>query len=696
MKRSNLKAALQQMKEQHRKGVFFVLAIVSLLGAMTFVGMSVDLGMITVTKTRMQSAVDAAALAAAQEIVVGIREAGEQGQTDVQTVQAIAASAARDMAEHVCSLNGLYIDKANDVELGNRILAEDGVSYVETWGAPPYNMVKVTIRKTNSDLTKPDAKLPLIFAPVTGERAQAITADATAFIESRDIVAVLDYSGSMTFDSVYRSATVNRMGTQPITDGLDDIWDALAASDVRFSDDSDTPKFPTDGFGAIDSYEGVYISSDSVNDVYDQLNLEATGPTTSDKTVRFYDWDNYNGGLLVELGPGTYNLNNLSGNVDDDINSFKADDGLTVTLWDFANEGGWQFGPRTGNVSSMGSFSNDAEWVVITDTDSSGSDGQSYVAFPQEGKSGGSLKGKPSESESEDMWKDYIEYVMDDSNLNRGGLRKRYGYRSLMHYLVDERYENDESEDLWRAPIYPFHAMKEGVTMLATFLDNLGYGDQLGLVTYATTSRRETGIDEEGADYVVDLGENHLTSEVMDVDLIQRQKQSGHYNVSTGIGYGVEDARELLDEQGRYGAQKAILLMTDGQSNQYPSDFGTSSLPSDWNWNEITDFDGDGQADVRFDSSYNGGGNNDGNWRAALHTFLRAKEAFDAGYIVHTVSIGSGADTGLMGAIANLSGGEYVHIESGATQQEMEEDLEAAFAILAGQVPPARLVIEGQ
>ena len=116
-------------------------------------------------------------------------------------------------------------------------------------------MVKVTIRKTNSDLTADDAKLPLIFAPVTGERAHAITADATAFIESRDIVSVLDFSGSMTVsDSQFRSETVNRLGLNGVTDSLDDIWDALVASDVRFSDDSSTEKFPSDGFGDIDSY----------------------------------------------------------------------------------------------------------------------------------------------------------------------------------------------------------------------------------------------------------------------------------------------------------------------------------------------------------------------------------------------------------------------------------------------------------
>ncbi|HIE96168.1 MAG TPA: VWA domain-containing protein [Planctomycetes bacterium] len=684
MKRSSLSKAVAHLKEQRRKGVFFVLAIISLMAAMTFVGMSVDLGMITVTKTRMQASADAAALAAAQEIVIGIRTAAEQGESDMQTIQAIAAAAAKTMAVRVADLNGFYIDPAIDVSLGNRLLNEDGVTYTETYGTPPYNMVKVEIRKTNEDPSQADAKLPLIFAPVVGERAQSIRADAVAFIESRDIVAVLDYSGSMAFDSQFRSDTVNRLGLTGVTDGLDDIWDALVASDVRFSDEASTPKFPAEGFGNINSYAGTYISSRTTSTIFDQLDLGGTGGG-----VRFYDYDNYST-LMMELGVGTYDLNNMSGNVDDDINSFEIPAGYTVTLWDFSNEGGWQSGPHTSDVSSLGGYSNDAEWIVITSSEAS----DDYVPFPQEGKDGsGNLNGKPSRNESESLWNGYISYVKN--NLSSYGYRKDYGYRTLMQYLISQKKANNQSEDLWRAPIYPHHGMKEGVTMLATFLNNLGYGDHLGLVTYATTSRIETGLWEDGADVTVDLIGEHLTDNVMAIDTIQRHKQAGHYNSATGIGYGLEDARDLLDDQGRYGAQKAILLMTDGQSNQYPSGYGTGSLPAGWIWNDITDFDGDGSADVIIDSSYVSGGNGDGNWRAALHSFVRAKEAFDAGYTVHTISMGDGADTTLMNAIAEMSGGEYVHIASGTSNAQMEIELEGAFAVMAGQVPPARLLVDG-
>ena len=229
--------------------------------------------------------------------------------------------------------------------------------------------------------------------------------------------------------------------------------------------------------------------------------------------------------------------------------------------------------------------------------------------------------------------------------------------------------------------------------MFTSFLDNLNYGDHVGLVTYATTSRREVGLWDDGVDVTVDLGDVHLTKEYEDINTIQRHKQPGHYDRSTGIGYGIDDAMELLQEQGRYGAQPSMVLMTDGQSNQYPSGFGEDDLPAGWNWNEMTDYDGDGNADFEIDSSYGGW---DSNWRAALYAFMKAKEAKDAGIVIHTMSVGSGADQDLMEAIARMTGGNYLHVAGGSTLEEMEAQLETAFAIMAGRVPPARLVHDGE
>ena len=175
-------------------------------------------------------------------------------------------------------------------------LSADGSGFTEVWGSPPFNMVKVQIRKTNSDLAADDGKLPLIFAPITGERAHALTADAIAFIESRDIVAVLDYSGSMSFDSIFRQDTINRLGIPQIENNLSDMWDTLVASDVRFSDDISAKKFPAGGFGKIDSDRGTYISSSDTDAIYDALQLGSTSGSTgsgSGSGVKFYDRTKY-------------------------------------------------------------------------------------------------------------------------------------------------------------------------------------------------------------------------------------------------------------------------------------------------------------------------------------------------------------------------------------------------------------------
>ena len=89
MKRTDQKTGAWPFRLEHRKGVFFVLAVICLMGAMTFVGMSVDLGMIAVAKTRMQAAADSAALAAAQEIVVAVRDASWDSENglDMDAVQ---------------------------------------------------------------------------------------------------------------------------------------------------------------------------------------------------------------------------------------------------------------------------------------------------------------------------------------------------------------------------------------------------------------------------------------------------------------------------------------------------------------------------------------------------------------------------------------------------------------------------------
>ena len=556
-----------------RKGVIAVVAAVSLVTVFAFVAFSVDTGLIVKTQTQMQNGVDAAALAAAQEINTAVANAGDGGGGVSIDANSIAVAAAREMAVDVAARNGVYIDGLRDVEFGKRSYDSNTGEWPIVWGAEPYNTVRVTAHRDNTDHSSDDSQLPLSFGWAVGKSHVDLVVSATAFIEARDLCVVLDFSGSMNDDSTM--ASFNSLGQSAVEDNLDDMWDTLVASGVTWPN-VNLPKFPASGFGEIDSYYGTYISSTNDSYVMSQLDLDDT----------YYGYPIY--------------------------------------------------------------------------------------PFPQLGTySNGNPKPYPSASTSENMWDDYIDYVQGLS----GTYRKRYGYRTLMNYLLTQREHFDESEDLWRTPHYPFHAIKNGSSLFLDFLDDLDFGDEVGLVSYDESSRVEDFLDHDGE--YVDLSADPISDDYAGLDLIQRHKQAGHYASYTGMGYGLEEAIDLLEDHQRYGSRPTILLMTDGQANRYPSGW---SMPNGFSWSEHTDLDGDGDGDYYTSN------------KSKQYAFYQAVQAINQGITIHTMSVGAGADDDLMEAIAHAGGGIWIDVPGGSTIAAMEDQLLDAFSQIAAKVPPAKLV----
>jgi len=652
MRKTSNQSESKRLLDRCRKGVFLVLAAICLITAMIFVGMSVDLGMITVTKTRMQGAADAAALAATQEILAAVRLESWNSETgiDLDAVNKAAAADARAMAEYVAKINGFYLDPSADVEFGRRELASDGVSSIETWGSGPYNAVRVRIRKDDADQKASDARLPLIFAPAFGTKTQIITTTATAYIESRDIVCALDYSSSMNNDSNLLKDTVNRLGKSAIEKNLDAIWDSLVASNVRFSNDSATQKFPSSGFGLINSPIGVTSNSSNVSSEI----IEALGLYSPAK--QYYDkW------TLVTVGTGNY--------------------------YSKATTDNWRryvSGPLAGQLQKQ--TNKVGSYVTVPATTAPGYFPdilESCIPFPQEGKkqSTGKLLGKPPVASSKAEWITYIDYVRTNKDLNTYGYRKKYGSRTLCLYLMNFRASNFQSEDLWRTPHYPFHALKLGMDTYCNFLTDLSYGDRIGLVNYANVAQIESGLNDDGVSEKVDLGGNNLTTEYSKISTIQMHKQSAHYSGNTAIGDGIVKAMELLNAEGRYGARKQILLMTDGLANVSPAGF---SLPSSWDWDELCDYDGDGYSDYTTGS------------KSSQYALYQASLASESQIVIHTLCMGTLADVNLMKAIAHMTGGFDIVVSPTASNSATETQLREAFGVLAGQLPPARAVISAE
>ena len=574
--------APRQSSANRRQGVVVVLTGFALVAVFAFVALSVDTGRIVLTEAEMQNAVDAASLAAAQEITAAVHAAGQGSGSANIDANSIAVAAARVMAQEVAAANNVYIDPATDVRFGKRRYDESSDSWPIIWDESPYNVVQVSARRTDADATAPDGQFPLAFGWAVGRSQVPIQTSATAFVEARDLVVVLDFSGSMNDDSSLNS----RLGIEEAENSLDAIWDSLRAASPDWPGTSQN-KFKRK-FGKIDSYEGIFISDYSNDYCYNFLNLGAK-----------------------------------------------------------KNNGSLKF------------------------------------PFPQAGRnSDGTPRSKPDEETSEALWKDYIQYCQDlDGPYNR-----TYGFRTLMDYLQVRRAASDRSEDLWRTPHYPFHAVKEGASLFLGFLTELDFGDEVGLVSYATYAKPEVSHYDGEVD--LDISADPISSDYAVIDTIQRRHQAAHYANTTAMGDGILKGRELLvgdpddpDDLGhvRYGARPTMIIMTDGRANVKPSGW---SLPASFDWAEWTDYDGDGTADYSTTDS------------KKQYAFWEATKAVDRGITLHTMAVGSGADRELMEAIAFAGEGIFISVPGGATVAEMETQLLDAFRNIASKVPPAKLVYE--
>ena len=618
---------------EERNGIFLAFSLFVLIATAGFLSMSVDLGVVSVTRSRMQNAADAAALAAAQEISIALREVansvGNGGDVGggIQDANIYAQQRARVVAKEVVELNGFYLDADRDVEFGQRVLDDNTGEATIVWGQTPFNAVKVTVRKTNPDKEAPDAKLDLFFAKMLDEENVAIQVNAVAYIDARDLVVVMDFSGSMNYDSLFRSDSISKLGQPAIEENLQNIWNDLGS-----------PTYGNLGF----QNDYVTIPEDSSNNPdftvkWRDSKVDVTSQHPVNRVKLFFD-----GG-----GSQQFNLSN--------VYSYTAQ-GTGGNSGKLVRQVQVRYRPAgtTGNTSKtldMFDYDNLKNGLKLNN-----------VSYPY-----------PSGS-----WNDFLYHCLYDSNIRRANHERRFGMMNMVHYWMSQRQSYSETPDLWKTRHYPFHAVKEGGTLLCNYLDSLDFGDRLGLVTYDTYHRVESVLTPDAwINESVDISSEPITDNYAAINTIQRHKQSAHYYNTTNIGGGLSRAIDLLDEHGRYGAQKTILLMTDGNANTSDNNW---SYPSGFDLDDMVDYNGDGNADYNTNNSHN------------LYALAMTKKAIDKDCTIHTVAVGAGADRNFMKAIAFAGNGIYVDVPGGTTIASMESQMLAAFAQIAGNVPPPKLM----
>ena len=510
-----------------------------LICAIGFAALSVDTSLIVMTRTHQQNAVDAAALAAAEEIAIVI----ESASGGASSTAVAAENAARATAQHVASLNGVYVDPQRDVKFGKRYYDNGAKLFRVDWNGRPFNAVKVTARRENANPNAPDAALNLFFAPFFGTSTQKLVTNAAAFVEARDLVLVLDYTGSMNDDSTLFG--IDRLGRSAVEANMLQIYSQLG---LNLPNLPNTPVYPV--------IRGAASNGPNIDVTFKGNAITAKTSNGSLKKVKLY----FNNGNTQEW--------NTNGN-----NKSFTGTGSNAQRYVYRAE-----------VTTNDNRTATIEYTIEDIKKDFGLDKVNYP-YPS---------GSWDDFVYQNFYQSYVGLYYNYQPLE--GYEWKFGKLSLVHYLLEYQARHDQTPDLWKTSHYPFHAMKNGAGLLCDFLRDLQFGDHLGLVTYDESSRVETVLNMPSEGISINISAKPITDDYTAIDIMQRHKQAGHYASRTGIGYGLDRGIQLLQSNGRYGARPTLLLMTDGNANEAPSGF---KLPNNWDWAALTDYDGDGAPDYQ-------------------------------------------------------------------------------------------------
>lgn len=493
--------------QNHRHGTILVLTAVLMVVLLGFVAMTVDIGFIELTRTQLQSAADASALSGAMEL---------SGIDDPALVRANARNAVVQTAamHRAGDQTTVAIDPVADITFGKLTWNGNSQNYKIQWGEDqtPYNVIKVRAMRTTG--AGGDNRLPLFFAPAIGSKKADVGAEAIATFQPRDIMVVLDFSGSMNDDSCF--GAISKLGRGYIESNLQTMWTQLGSP--VYGNLTVTPKHATlkgrAASGTIPHIDVTYKrTSVAVTSTLglSQVKLKFSNGSTQTFLV--------SGGLLT----GTYA--GSGGNSGKDI----------VTAW--VKSG------TNGNLSS----GNSGEQFDFTLANIKTALGLT-MPYPYPGGS----------------WDEYIQEVQkSNNNIKAAGYRDMYGYMTWLEYLQTRRYSAGDTPDLWKTSEQPVGSMKDAVGLFTDYLVEMEAEDQVGLSIY-THSNSAGAILEHG-----------LSRNLDRIKTTTQQRQAGHYKPGTNISAGMKVGRGELVQHARPRASRLMVLMTDGEANE-PGDAATA------------------------------------------------------------------------------------------------------------------------
>lgn len=515
--------------------------------ALGVAALAVDTGLMFSARQELQSAADAAALAAASQL--GSRED--------------ALTDARAEAQRFANANRVAGDSADiidsDVEFGRAELVGEKYQFVA--GATPHDAVRVSLRR---DQSAEDGPVSLLFAKVFDMHSARLSASATAMLVPRDIALVIDLSASMNDDSElrhYKRFASERTGyIDGVKINLDDIWTNLPVSKgragIKNGSNPSSPgacyagdNQPGTGPGSPTAAAGFNGSSESsasgpagprfgwMTGWGEEITLGAYSPSSDaglyhiPRNSTCSDAD-----VIANLTEAGYTSAErsalLSGTYDSSSTTYRRRVAVLLGL------AGWKSGKSGAKYSSGGDGDNKVESSELTQS----------VDYPFNSGS----------------WDDFINYVSRSNSQmanTDSNLRYRYGLKTVVNYLLESRPTHNQTPELADTPEEPLHSVKNAVQVLVDELVSGEMQDQVSLETFAQYGNHRM-------DLVTANEYQSLSEALQSIADNLRGYQAGHDTTITNIGGGMEKAIiELSSERARSSAKKYVIMLTDGKPN---------------------------------------------------------------------------------------------------------------------------------
>lgn len=540
MKRDT-KRLKRRPQRKPRRGAIIVLIALLLIPIIGCVALVVDIGSMYVVRSELQTAADAAALAAAGEM------AGATADVYLKKARDGAKFYANEHASFAMD-GGLQLEDA-DIEFGIAVRddATGAWQFQLDESSPAPYAVRVTVHRDG----KTNPLVPMFFAHVLGFGSQRMSAVSASMITPRDIALVIDLSHSMSNDSALKNK-------DDVQINLRDVWVTLESRDGS----PDTKVIPG---------KGTYIKNYELRSPGDSAYASQTGATFGSMA----DWgsDIYYGGYdgsEIVADPGLYYLPDRSR----------------------TPSGGWASTLQSGQYSWL--VADGGNPYSLTSRNYSASEVNSLLKRPTDTEStttylnrvkivlglsnwhDGNNNSRVDSYEVSEIveepysigagWNDWLADMR--STTGTGGADYdfcyRYGLKTYVNWLLCRSYSKDyvvgsvgRTPSLQFTPIEPLQAIKDAVHGFTDYLKSVDSNDKVGLVVYGSTSAVDPFSQTNG-----------LTNDFDAVSELPYPHQPGEQGAYTNTGDGVVRGYRMVYGAGaRQYAHKVIVFMSDGYAN---------------------------------------------------------------------------------------------------------------------------------